>query len=397
MGWIFYGRWGGPGWSDGRMTSPGDQINWDGRVRDIVDETFREHDHAYYNAEIKWNASDKTAADAAQFWKEIIIADKICIDAQLQNSIDSSLSLDARRAADDAANAFRAKMIYNYQALFSGQSVRDPYLSNIFPILRVISPLLGTNPDPLVQTIVWVYGDPMILDLDGDGLEIAPLAAGVMFDANGDGVKTGTSWAAADDGMLVWDRNGNGLIDNGGELFGDETILTHGPNAGSKASNGFTALADQDSNGDGKFDALDAQYANVRVWRDVNQDGISQATELQTLVQAGVQRINLTSEAPTSGTQYTDAQLMQEGSYTKIDSAGVSSTHQVGSFILAQDNFRTEFTPIAISSEASLLPNLRGSGRVRNLQEAATISPELIGLVQTIRQWGQVLPFAYLI
>jgi len=74
-----------------------------------------------------------------------------------------------------------------------------------------ISPTLGTTPDPLVKTIIYV--DPLILDLDGDGLEITPLAKGVLFDANGDSIKTGTAWAGADDGMLVWDRDGNGLID----------------------------------------------------------------------------------------------------------------------------------------------------------------------------------------
>jgi hypothetical protein len=158
-----------------------------------------------------------------------------------------------------------------------------------------ISDILGTTPDPLVKTIGYRYVDPLILDLDGDGLEITPLSKGVLFDANGDLVKTGTAWAGADDGILVWDRNGNGTIDSGAELFGDETILANGPNAGKKAANGFAALADLDSNADGKFDALDTQYVNLRIWRDLNQDGISQANELQSLQATGVQSINLTS------------------------------------------------------------------------------------------------------
>ena len=127
----------------------------------------------------------------------------------------------------------------------------DPFTGMPWP--NAISPLLGSLPDPLVPTLIRVMVDPLILDLDGDGLEISPLAAGVLFDANGDTVKTGTAWAGADDGMLVWDRNGNGLIDNGGELFGDETVLANG----TKAANGFVALAEQDSNGDGTFDEKD--------------------------------------------------------------------------------------------------------------------------------------------
>ena len=119
------------------------------------------------------------------------------------------------------------------------------------------------------------------------------------LDANADTVKTGTAWAGADDGLLVWDRNGNGSIDSGRELFGDETILANGQ----KAANGFAALAELDTGslvngvivgaGDGKFDAKDAQYANLRIWRDLNQDGINQAGELQTLGALGISSIGV--------------------------------------------------------------------------------------------------------
>jgi hypothetical protein len=224
-----------------------------------------------------------------------------------------------------------------------------------------ISPTVGTTPDPLVKKIIYV--DPLILDLDGDGLEITPLSKGILFDANGDTIKTGTAWAASDDGMLVWDRNANGQIDSGAELFGDETILANGQ----KATNGFTALAELDTNADGKFDALDTQYANLRIWRDLNQDGISQADELQGLSDSGVQSINLTSQA--SSSRYTDAILAQSGNYTRVD----GSTGQAGSFILAQNNFIRSFAPITVSTEAKALPNLGGSGWVRDLQESVLV------------------------
>jgi hypothetical protein len=212
-----------------------------------------------------------------------------------------------------------------------------------------LSPTIGTTPDPKVKVKVVRYVDPLILDLDGDGLEISPLSKGVLFDANGDTIKTGTAWAASDDGMLVWDRNGNGLIDSGAELFGDETVLTNGPNAGKKAANGFVALAELDSNADGKFDLSDAQYASLRIWRDMNQDGISQADELQTLADTGVKSIGLTNA--TVNTNYTDAILAQSGSFTRMD----DSTGQTGSFILAQNNFVRAFAPIAVCVDAKYL------------------------------------------
>jgi hypothetical protein len=243
--------------------------------------------------------------------------------------------------------------------------------------INVISPTIGTNPDPKVKVKVVRYVDPLILDLDGDGLEISPLSKGVLFDANGDTIKTGTAWAASDDGMLVWDRNGNGLIDSGTELFGDETVLANGQ----KAANGFAALAELDSNADGKFDLNDAQYASLRIWRDMNQDGISQADELQTLADSGVKSISLTNT--TVNTNYTDAILAQSGSFTRMD----DSTGQAGSFILAQNNFVRAFAPITVSADAKALNNVGGSGCgwVRDLQEAATQSPGRIGLYNQVK------------
>ncbi|MDR1349171.1 MAG: hypothetical protein LBJ59_00030, partial [Zoogloeaceae bacterium] len=76
----------------------------------------------------------------------------------------------------------------------------------------------------------------------------------VLFDHDGDGIKTGTGWVKGDDGFLVLDRNGNGQIDDGSELFGVDTIKSNGQ----KATSGLDALADLDSNGDGVFDQNDA-------------------------------------------------------------------------------------------------------------------------------------------
>ncbi len=136
--------------------------------------------------------------------------------------------------------------------------------------------------------------DPLVLDLDGDGIEAVGInsANPILFDHNADTVKTATGWIKADDGILVLDRNGNGTIDSGRELFGDNTLLTTGAYAGLHAANGFQALADLDTNADKKVDSADAAYAQLRVWQDTNQDGISQAGELKTLSQLGIASIS---------------------------------------------------------------------------------------------------------
>ena len=189
-----------------------------------------------------------------------------------------------------------------------------------------------------------------------------------------------TQQLIADNDVLVGDINGNGLIDSGRELFGDETFLANGQ----KAAHGFAALAELDQGsqingqlqgaGDGVFDAKDAQYANLRIWRDLNQDGISQANELKTLLDTGVTSIKLGSS--TTNTNYGDAVLVQSSTFARAD----GTTGQAGSFILAQNNFVRQFIPITLSAAAKALPGIKGSGWVRDLAEAATQSPALIGL-----------------
>ena len=137
--------------------------------------------------------------------------------------------------------------------------------------------------------------DPLVLDLDGDGIETTSILDGtvILFDHNADGVKTGTGWVKPDDGWLVLDRNGNGTIDSGRELFGVDTLKSNNQ----LASSGFDALKDLDSNKDGKIDFADSVFANLRIWRDLNQDGISQAAELTTLSANSVTAIGVNSSA----------------------------------------------------------------------------------------------------
>ena len=214
--------------------------------------------------------------------------------------------------------------------------------------------------------------DPFALDLDGDGIETVNVTSGILFDHNADGVKTGTGWIKGDDALLVRDLNNNGAIDTGRELFGDQTVLTNGQ----LAANGFAALRDIDSNSDGVLDANDAAFNELKVWRDLNQDGISQENELQTLADAGIASINLTS---TAKNQWQNGNtIASTGTYTKID----GNTGATSDINLASNIANSEFTDtIEIPEELQNLPDMSGSGKVRDLLQAATLSPELAGLL----------------
>ncbi|VUZ26587.1 Uncharacterised protein, partial [uncultured Comamonas sp.] len=215
--------------------------------------------------------------------------------------------------------------------------------------------------------------DPFTLDLDGDGLETVGINTSnpVMFDIDAMGVKQSVGWVSPDDGFLTLDRNGNGTIDDGAELFGDATVL---PN-GNRAKDGFEAVASLDTNGDGVVNALDAQWAELRIWQDLNQDGISQADELKALETLGIIGINVakTEHEKVLGNGNVLADL---GTFIRTDGTdGTTGTvGQLADIDLSVDSFTSQFTDkIAVTEQAASLPDMGGSGQVRDLQQAASM------------------------
>lgn len=89
--------------------------------------------------------------------------------------------------------------------------------------------------------------------------------------------------------MLVFDRNSNGLIDNGSELFGNFTPKFDG----SLATDGFNALSDFDTNNDGIISNLDENFDKLQIWQDINSNGISETNKLKTLNELGIESLNL--------------------------------------------------------------------------------------------------------
>jgi hypothetical protein len=155
------------------------------------------------------------------------------------------------------------------------------------------------RPQSCRQPYRWLHCDcipsPVLIDVSGDGLALSSGEDGVDFDLDVDGTPERRAWtlAGTDDAWLALDRDGDGVIEDGAELFGDRT-----PQPESDEPNGFLALAEFDKaeNGgtsDGVIDSRDAVFSSLRLWQDANHNGVSEPSELHTLTSLGVSRIEL--------------------------------------------------------------------------------------------------------
>ncbi|WP_306030727.1 calcium-binding protein, partial [Stappia sp. MMSF_3263] len=217
--------------------------------------------------------------------------------------------------------------------------------------------------------------DPLVFDLDGDGLELSALATGTstMFDMDGDGFLERTGWVHSDDGLLTLDVNGNGSIDDISELFGNGS------------TSGFAELADHDLNGDGVIDADDDVFSELRIWRDLDQDGVSTADELFTLNELGIASIGLA--ATQDGSSNALNTVARTGTFTRAD----GSTGTIGDIEFRIDNFNSSYagdTTVDPAIAASM-PNLTGRGTLADLHVALTLDGGNGALAQVI---ASVLP-----
>ncbi len=142
------------------------------------------------------------------------------------------------------------------------------------------------TPDPQAATQVF---RPIVLDLAGNGVTTTSKETGngVLFDVDDDGFVEETDWVNPRDGILVADRNGNGRLDGGHELFSHAAVDT--------AARGLNVLKELDANGDNALTAEDVAFAHLQVWRDVNGNGEAEEHELATLEELGITRLDIGS------------------------------------------------------------------------------------------------------
>ncbi len=207
-------------------------------------------------------------AFTVQAWKEKVYVDKNGITA---GSIEGTESFNVKITGDNSSET------------------------------EICNPSVTTN---IYDTTHYAYFSPIAIDLNGDGVQTTAIeASGPTFDLNGDGQGDLSGWLSGRDAFLSVDLNGNGQVDGTHELFG-----------GAKQGEGFAKLAAFDSNADGLIDTNDHAFNALQIWQDVNGNRVTDAGELRTLGEAGIQSLTL---AYTYGGQ-TDAMGNLRGEVSQV-------------------------------------------------------------------------------
>ena len=203
------------------------------------------------------------------------------------------------------------------------------------------------------QEVVQLY-DPLILDLDGDGIETTTVADGKYFDHGQDGFAESSAWVGKDDAILAMDKDGNGEIDNGNEIFGDNYIKSDG----NKAKSGFDALSDLDTNKDGIINSEDEAFSQLKLLKG---DGT-----LLSLEDAGITSIDLTN----TETDIVDENGNTQGStgiFTKTD----GTTGEIGDYLLQNNIWDSkEKEVLEVPDDIAALPDIKASGTLHSLHQA---------------------------
>jgi Ca2+-binding RTX toxin-like protein len=228
---------------------------------------------------------------------------------------------------------------------------------------------------------------PLVLDLDGDGIELTSLeTSNTQFDIDNDGYAERIGWVlepgyGGGDGLLARDLDSNGVITSQAELFGNSTA----------AADGFQALAELDSNNDDVIDANDTEFSFLKVWVDANGNGVSEAGELHTLAELGIVSIDLASVQAVDG-NIEGNWISHVGSFTKAD----GTVNQIVDVWFQTDQLNSEQVTLpnddgsqpTIPSAILELPTLEGYGNLADLRVAMISDSGLEAKVTALESWN---------
>ncbi|MCZ6106245.1 hypothetical protein O6B34_09305, partial [Campylobacter ureolyticus] len=228
---------------------------------------------------------------------------------------------------------------------------------------------------------------PIIIDMNKNSITSSAIDSLTHFDHNNDSLREKTAWIDSGDSFLALDKNNNGLIDNGTELFGNHTITdTSYPYIPSNRTNGFEALKLYDDNGDGIINMQDKVFDKLLLWNDINKDGLSQSDELSYLKDSNIAAISL---------DYKNTNTIENGNTIKQSS---KVFFKDGSTTIANDVwFKVDPSKVVekeynFSDEINSLPQIEARGGFSSLRKASSNNENLLNLIKKYETSNTLTP-----
>lgn len=208
--------------------------------------------------------------------------------------------------------------------------------------------------------------NPMAIDLDGQGIETIDINnSQIYFDVDNDGFREQTGWISKNEAILAIDKNGNDKIDNQSEMFG------------STEKTGFEELKELDTNGDGIIDSKDADFNKIRVWQDLNENGVTDDGELKTATETGIQSISLNSSKMS---EINNNNIITEKATITYTDGSQKNLYDVATQY--NDMYTVYGGDYILDADVIDLPWLRGYGNSIDLQLAASQNDNLKALIK---------------
>ena len=253
-------------------------------------------------------------------------------------------------------------------------SIKDYIAGKISEVSSTISDALSSAYDQFLSAVnMVVRTDPLIIDMDGDGLELSSWQdSGVFFDLNGDGLKESTGWvvpesAGGDDVFLVIDKNGNDNIDNIEELFGNDS------------QSGFLQLKAFDSNHDNLINSTDNQFNLLKLWHDKDADGVVDVGELTD--NTIIKEISLNA---VNSTRLINGNVRAESAAITFNNGSTGAIHELWFGVNEFNSTDDQSSGADLNLQAILLPFSRGYGDLASWTEALSSDADLLVLAQEL-------------
>ncbi len=203
---------------------------------------------------------------------------------------------------------------------------------------------------------------PLVLDLNNNGIELISLEnSQVMWDIDEDLFLENSGWTAGSDGFLAIDLNSDGIITDHTELFGDANV------------DGFSVLSGYDTNSDGSITSADTQFGDLLVWQDINENGVSDAGEVNDLAHWDITSIDLNASMPSN--LYNEGhQITHTSTFTVDDGVNGPQSREIVDVWFEFDNSLSVYTgDYTLDVAAAFTATLRGYGDLPTLHISASL------------------------